>query len=107
MTSTDKGTDRGTANRRRPWAIEFYGSAVGKKWVMAITGIVFLGYVFVHMLGNLKLYLGTDPTGIYAHRSAFDDCEADEIDIGQKVDFRIRFNRRGPAAVEVHLKSRS
>lgn len=66
MTTTDKGTDRGTSNRLRPWAIEFYSSAVGKKWVMAVTGIIFLGYVFVHMLGNLKLYLGTDPTGIYA-----------------------------------------
>ncbi len=33
---------------------------------MAVTGIVVLGYVFVHMLGNLKLYLGTDPTGVYA-----------------------------------------
>ena len=47
--------------RRRPkgnWLTEFYGSAVGKKYVMAITGIVLLGYVFAHMLGNLHLYEG-------------------------------------------------
>jgi len=48
---------------------------------------------------------GAYPTKIYAHRSAFDDRDADDIEVGQEVDFRIRFNRNGPAAVEVHLKS--
>jgi len=43
---------------RRNWIADFYGSAVGKKYVMAITGIVLLGYVFVHMAGNLHLYEG-------------------------------------------------
>lgn len=57
------------------------------------------GYCFIRS--------GVYPTGIYAHRSAFDDREADEIEVGQNVDLRIRFNRRGPAAVEVHFKSRS
>lgn len=40
------------------WALEFYRSAVGKKYVMAVTGVALMAYVFVHMLGNLKLYLG-------------------------------------------------
>jgi succinate dehydrogenase / fumarate reductase cytochrome b subunit len=31
---------------------------VGKKWVMAVTGIMLLGFVIAHMVGNLKLYLG-------------------------------------------------
>ncbi len=66
MATTDQATDRGTRTRRRLWVVDFYSSAVGKKWVMAVTGIIFLLYVFIHMLGNLKLYLGTDPTGIYA-----------------------------------------
>lgn len=44
--------------RRGYWALDLYGTAVGKKWVMAITGIVLLGYVLVHMLGNLKMYFG-------------------------------------------------
>lgn len=57
------------------------------------------GYCFIRS--------GMYPTGIYAHRSAFDDREADEIDVGQSVDFRIRFSRRGPTAVVVHLKSHS
>lgn len=40
------------------WFVDFYRSAVGKKYVMAITGIVLMGYVIAHMVGNLKLYLG-------------------------------------------------
>lgn len=46
--------------RRQPrfWLLDFYGTAVGKKAVMAVTGIIGLGFVLVHMLGNLKLYTG-------------------------------------------------
>ena len=40
----------------RSWPAEFYRSAVGKKWVMAVTGIVLLGFVLAHMIGNLKIY---------------------------------------------------
>ena len=47
---------------------------------------------------------GAYPNRIYAHRSAFNDIEADEIEVGQEVNFRIRFNRSGPVAVGVHLK---
>lgn len=35
----------------------FFGSSVGKKIVMAITGIMLIGFVVVHMIGNLQLYL--------------------------------------------------
>ncbi|MDX1449385.1 MAG: succinate dehydrogenase cytochrome b subunit [Acidimicrobiia bacterium] len=47
--------------RQAPWLVEFYRSAVGKKWVMAITGIVWMGYLFAHMVGNLKVYIGFLP----------------------------------------------
>ena len=43
---------------RAPLPISLYQTAVGKKWVMAVTGLMLLGFVLVHMLGNLKLYLG-------------------------------------------------
>lgn len=43
--------------RRRLWPLEFYRSAVGKKWVMAITGIILIGYLVAHMIGNLKIFL--------------------------------------------------
>lgn len=51
--------------RRYPWPIEFYRSAVGKKWVMAVTGIALLGYVLAHMIGNLKVYFGPEEINHY------------------------------------------
>lgn len=41
-----------------PFPLSLYQTAVGKKWVMAVTGIMLLGFVVIHMIGNLKLYLG-------------------------------------------------
>ena len=32
---------------------------------MAISGIILMGYVFVHMIGNLKLYFGEDSLNTY------------------------------------------
>lgn len=51
--------------RQLPWPLAFYSTAIGKKWVMAVTGIVLLGYVFVHMLGNLKAYMGAEEINKY------------------------------------------
>jgi succinate dehydrogenase / fumarate reductase, cytochrome b subunit len=60
------GTALGTVSRRRaPFFVEFYRSAVGKKYVMAITGIVGMLYVLFHMLGNLKVYLGAPDINHY------------------------------------------
>jgi succinate dehydrogenase / fumarate reductase cytochrome b subunit len=56
----------GRTRRRSIWPLEFYRSGVGKKWVMAITGVMLLGFVFAHMVGNLKLYLGADDMNHYA-----------------------------------------
>ena len=36
------------------------------KSVMVVTGIVFIGYVGVHMVGNLKVYLGAEAMNDYA-----------------------------------------
>jgi succinate dehydrogenase / fumarate reductase cytochrome b subunit len=51
--------------RKAPFFVEFYRSAVGKKWVMAITGLIGLGFVFVHMVGNLKLFLSKQEINLY------------------------------------------
>ncbi|HEX9160467.1 MAG TPA: succinate dehydrogenase cytochrome b subunit [Thermoanaerobaculia bacterium] len=45
----------------------FYRSAVGKKAVMAVTGVILFGWIFLHMVGNLKLYLGPEHMNEYAH----------------------------------------
>jgi len=55
-----------TAERRRlPFFLEFYRSAIGKKWVMAVTGIVLIIFVVAHMIGNLKIFLGPEASGVY------------------------------------------
>ncbi len=44
--------------KRAPFPIEFYRSAVGKKWIMAISGLAIVGFALAHMLVNLKMFLG-------------------------------------------------
>lgn len=38
-------------------ALAFLRSSIGLKVVMAVTGLIFLGFVIAHMLGNLQVYL--------------------------------------------------
>jgi succinate dehydrogenase / fumarate reductase cytochrome b subunit len=54
-----------TPSRRLPFPLSLYQTAVGKKWVMALTGIALLGYVLVHMIGNLKLFFGPEDINHY------------------------------------------
>ncbi|MBA2530242.1 MAG: succinate dehydrogenase cytochrome b subunit [Euzebyales bacterium] len=64
-----RGADAGGADvtrRKRAWAVEFYRSAIGKKYVMAVTGLILMVFVVAHMVGNLKLYLGAEPLNVYA-----------------------------------------
>src|SRR3954463_12876990 len=44
-----------------------YSTAVGKKYAMAISGIVLMAFVLAHMVGNLKLYFGASPMDRYSH----------------------------------------
>jgi succinate dehydrogenase / fumarate reductase cytochrome b subunit len=46
-------------------AAALYQSVVGKKILMAATGLVLFGFVLVHMLGNLQLYLGPEQLNAY------------------------------------------
>src|SRR5205807_10172845 len=39
---------------------------IGRKALMAITGLALLGYVIVHMIGNLQVYQGPDALNAYA-----------------------------------------
>ncbi len=72
QTTMKRGPVSGTAieraaRRRRPFLIDLYSTAVGKKYVMAITGIGLLGFVLFHMIGNLKMYMGQSDLNHYAH----------------------------------------
>jgi succinate dehydrogenase / fumarate reductase cytochrome b subunit len=48
---------------RRPG---LYSTYVGKKYAMAVSGMVLMTFVLVHMLGNLKLYLGAGSIDAYS-----------------------------------------
>ena len=68
-TTADRGSTvrpiKPRSNRPGPFLVDLYRSSVGKKYVMALTGLAILGFVFFHMLGNLKMYLGADDFNHY------------------------------------------
>ncbi|MDE0927745.1 MAG: succinate dehydrogenase cytochrome b subunit [Acidimicrobiales bacterium] len=41
-----------------PFPMNIYQTAVGRKWVMALTGMGLIGFVLIHMIGNLHVYEG-------------------------------------------------
>lgn len=46
--------------------VGFTETSVGKKIIMAISGLILWGFVIVHMLGNLKVYFGREVFNHYA-----------------------------------------
>jgi succinate dehydrogenase / fumarate reductase, cytochrome b subunit len=48
------------------WFLNFYRSALGKKVVMAATGVILFGWITAHMVGNLKIFLGPQHLNEYA-----------------------------------------
>ena len=44
-------------------AVGFYGSVVGKKIVMGVTGLLLFGFIVMHLIGNLLIYLPEDSNG--------------------------------------------
>ena len=49
-----------------PRVATLLGSSVGKKLVMAATGVVLFGFVIVHMAGNMQVYLGPEALNHYS-----------------------------------------
>ena len=47
-------------------ALTLYRSSIGKKAVMALTGLIGIGFVILHMIGNLKVFLGAQAFNDYA-----------------------------------------
>lgn len=45
--------------------VGYFGSSLGKKVVMGVTGLLLVGFVVAHMIGNLQLYLPAHD-GVYA-----------------------------------------
>ena len=47
-------------------ALTIADTTLGKKYVMAITGVVLFGFVIAHMLGNLQVFLGYEAIDSYS-----------------------------------------
>jgi len=48
------------------WIVQTLGSSVGKKLLMAVTGLGFIGFLIAHLAGNLSIYAGRDAFNSYA-----------------------------------------
>ena len=66
----DRQTSEPARKSRSVWpsnpAVALWSTMVGKKVAMAVTGIVLVGFVIAHMLGNLKIFLGAEAIDAYA-----------------------------------------
>jgi len=45
--------------------VQFYRSTIGKKIIMAVTGLIGIGFVIGHMAGNLQAFVGRDKLNAY------------------------------------------
>jgi succinate dehydrogenase / fumarate reductase cytochrome b subunit len=46
--------------------LTFHRTTIGKKVIMAVTGLIWIGYVVAHMYGNLKVFEGPEHFNAYA-----------------------------------------
>ena len=46
--------------------LSFWRSSIGKKWLVALTGLALLGFVGAHLLGNLQMFAGPTKINDYA-----------------------------------------
>jgi len=54
------------ATRQRGRLASLYASSVGRKFVMAMSGVAIVGFVIAHLFGTLKIFLGPEATDSYA-----------------------------------------
>jgi len=45
--------------------LAFYRSTIGKKIIMGVTGLIGIGFVIVHMAGNLQVFIGQEKINSY------------------------------------------
>lgn len=46
----------------------FLKSSVGRKYLVSLTGFALVGFVLIHLLGNLQIFLGQDAINKYAYQ---------------------------------------
>lgn len=47
--------------------LDFFKSTVGRKYLMGISGLIWMGFIFGHMAGNLLIFSGADAFNSYGH----------------------------------------
>jgi succinate dehydrogenase / fumarate reductase, cytochrome b subunit len=50
------------------WLTKTLEASIGKKLIMAITGLSFIGFLIAHLAGNLTIYGGKDAFNAYAEK---------------------------------------
>lgn len=48
------------------WFTRVWSSSIGKKVLVAVTGLALVGFLVGHLLGNLQLFLGADALNMYS-----------------------------------------
>jgi succinate dehydrogenase / fumarate reductase cytochrome b subunit len=56
------------AEETMKWLLNIIGTSIGKKLMMAVTGLSFCGFLALHLVGNLAVYAGKDAFNTYAER---------------------------------------
>ncbi|ADD44860.1 succinate dehydrogenase cytochrome b subunit [Stackebrandtia nassauensis] len=56
-----------TRSKRPPVAVTLWKATIGKKIIMALTGLIMIGYLVLHMAGNLKIFSGAKKFNDYSH----------------------------------------
>ena len=47
---------------------DFYNSSIGKKWIVALTGLVLIAYVIGHLIGNLQIFISPAQINWYGEK---------------------------------------
>ncbi len=50
------------------WLTNTLGTSIGKKLMMAVTGLSFIGFLTLHLAGNLSIYGGPEAFNAYAEK---------------------------------------
>src|SRR5919107_2930255 len=67
MLPTVQGVAVDTKVRSAPKKVPAVRSSVSLKILMAATGLLLAGFLFAHMAGNLKIFVGAESFDHYAH----------------------------------------
>ena len=50
--------------------LQYTRSSIGKKQIVAVTGLMLIGFLIMHLAGNLLIFLGPDAFNHYAQKLA-------------------------------------